>query len=79
MAIQIEGIEKTETAYEKDVNFTRDGVQYRVRIHWDWHDGYEATWLDNEDRFISTPDWAEDIHDIYFLLDYAKPHTEVSL
>jgi hypothetical protein len=79
MAIQIEGIEKKETAYDKHIHFVYQDIKYYVVIHWDDHDGYEATWLDNENRFISTPDWAEDIHDLYGTLDLAKAHTEVSL
>lgn len=77
--IKVGSLLKTETAYDKDVNFTRDDVEYRVIIHWDDHDGYEATWLDDEGRFISSPDWADEMDNLYSTLDLAKPHTEVSL
>jgi hypothetical protein len=33
--IEVGAVLKTETAYDKDITFTRDGVEYRVILHWD--------------------------------------------
>ena len=79
MALQIEGIEKKETAYDKHIHFVYQDTKYYVVLHWDDHDGFEATWLDDENRFISSPDWADEITNFYLELDLAKPHTWVSL
>ena len=72
---------KTETAYDKDMNLTVDGVEVRVILHWDMHDGFEYTWLDMENRFINTPAWAQKIEDdgemsIGFFLDGLQAHTK---
>ena len=76
--IEIGSILKTETAYDKDITFIREGVEYRVILHWDSHDGYEATWLDSEARFVSSPEWQDDDqHRLWEALDYAQPHTKV--
>ena len=77
--IEVGALLKTETAYDKDIDFTRDGVQYRVIIHWDDHDGYEATWLDSEGRFVSSPDWADELNNLYQTLDVAKPHSKIDI
>ena len=79
--IEVGAVLKTETAYDKDITFTRDGVEYRVIVHWDSHDGYEATWLDSEARFMSSPDWANDDENnrLYHTLDFAKAHTKVEV
>jgi hypothetical protein len=77
--IEVGAILKTETAYDKDITFIRDGVEYRVILHWDSHDGYEATWLDSEARFMTSPEWEDNDHRLYEALDYAKPHTNVEI
>ena len=48
-------------------------------MHWDSHDGYEATWLDSEARFMTSPEWEDNDHRLYEALDYAKPHTNVEI
>jgi hypothetical protein len=77
--IEVGSILKTETAYDKDITFTRDGMEYRVIVHWDSHDGYEATWLDSEARFVGEPDWLDTDHRLYQTLDFAKAHTNVEI
>ncbi len=77
--IEVGAVLKTETAYDKDITFTRDGVEYRVILHWDSHDGYEATWLDSEARFMSSPEWTEELNTLFHTLDFAKPHTKVEV
>ena len=57
---EVGAVIRTVTAYDKDIDFIKDGVKYRVILHCDDHDGFSITWLDSEDRFITTPDWLED-------------------
>ena len=57
---EVDSVLRTTTAYDKDIDFTYEGVKYRVILHWDDHDGFSITWLDSENRFITTPDWLED-------------------
>jgi hypothetical protein len=57
---EVGAVIRTVTAYDKDIDFINDGVKYRVILHWDDHDGFSITWLDSENRFITTPDWLED-------------------
>jgi hypothetical protein len=78
--IEVGSVIKTETSYDKDINFIREGKEYRVIVHWDTHDGYEATWLDSEARFISVPDWALELdHALYQTLDLAKEHATIEI
>jgi hypothetical protein len=49
-------------------------------LHWDWHDGFEATWLDDEGRFVSTPDWVDDEDDNFLCkLNAVKEHSKASI
>jgi hypothetical protein len=80
MDIEIGSVLKTETAYDKDMTITHDGKDYRVILHWDWKDGFEATWLDDEGRFISQPDWVNQEDDEFYLkLDGVKEHSKASI
>jgi hypothetical protein len=79
--IEVGALLKTETAYDKDMNITCDGQEVRVILHWDTHDGWDYTWLDMENRFIDTPEWAQKIEDegdmsIGFFLDGLEAHTK---
>jgi hypothetical protein len=81
--LEVGALLKTETAFDKDMNITVDGVEVRVILHWDVHDGYSVTWLDLEGRFISAPAWAQKIDDeatsypsgLGYMLDCLEPHT----
>lgn len=70
---------KIVTAYDKDIDVTVDGVEMRVILHWDDHDGYEMTWLDSEGRFITSPDWISEVYEFCLKLDGANTHSEVKL
>jgi len=83
--LQVGAMVKQVTAYDKDVNITgADGVEVRLILHWDSNDGYEFTWLDMENRFISAPAWAESFEEDYdkslgLFIDNFEPHTKVTL
>lgn len=77
--IKIGSLIKTETGYDKDIAFTYDGKEYRVILHWNTHEGFEATWLDDKGRFIYSPHWVDKDEDFYLKLDGCQAHTEVSL
>jgi hypothetical protein len=70
---------KSVTAYDKDFDLTIDGVEMRVILHWDDVDGFETTWLDKEGRFITSPDWLDEVEDFCLKLDGTEPHSKVSL
>jgi hypothetical protein len=53
MSIEINGIDKEEIAYDKSIQFTREGESYVVLLHWDKWDGYDLT-FNNCDE----PEWA---------------------
>jgi hypothetical protein len=77
MELEVGSILKTETAFDKDMTLIHDGKEYRVILHWDWHDGFEATWLDDEGRFMSTPKWVDDEDDnFYCKLNTIKEHSK---
>jgi hypothetical protein len=83
--IKIGATKVNETAYDKHMSITgMDGVEVRLILHWDENDGYEFTWLDKENRFISAPSWAENFEGEYerslgIFLDNLHPHTLVTL
>ena len=79
MEFEVGSILKTETAFDKDMTLTHDGKEYRVILHWDWHDGFEATWLDDEGRFVSTPDWVVNDDNFYCKLNTVKEHSKASI
>ena len=80
MELEIGSILKTETAFDKDITLIHDGKEYRVILHWDWHDGFEATWLDDYGRFVSTPKWVDDEDDnLLCKLNTMKEHSKVSI
>ena len=60
MSIEIKGITKEETAYDKYVQFTYEGESYSVLLHWDKWDGFDLTFteLDSTRNWIDAPDWA---------------------
>jgi hypothetical protein len=69
MSIEINGITKEETAYDKWVHFTYEGEEYHALLHWDNMDGYDLTFTDatRTANWVDTPNWAdewdEDEHD----------------
>jgi hypothetical protein len=69
MNIEINGVTKEETAYDKWVHFTHEGVEYHALLHWDMYDGFDLTFTDavRTANWVKTPDWAvewnEDEHD----------------
>ena len=77
--IKTGAMSKTVTSYDKDFDVTIDGVEMRIILHWDDHDGFELTCLDKEGRFTTLPDWAWEIHDIGYKLDCTEPHSTVKL
>jgi len=56
MSIEIQGVSKEETAFDKRISLEREGVEYSVLLHWDAYDGYDLKFLDGR-NFIPTPDW----------------------
>jgi hypothetical protein len=70
---------KGVTAYDKDFDLIIDGVEMRVILHWDDNDGFELTWLDKEGRFITSPDWLDEVEDFCLKLDSTEPHSKVKL
>jgi len=62
MSIEIKGITKEETAYDKRITFEREGVEYSVLLHWDSYDGYELNFLDGR-TFTDDPEWATEWED----------------
>lgn len=62
MEIKIQKSSKEETAWDKEITFEREGVEYKVLLHWDSYDGYELNFLDDR-RFIPNPDWVNDWQD----------------
>jgi hypothetical protein len=70
---------KGVTAYDKDFDLTIDGVETRVILHWDDMDGYELTWMDKEGRFITSPDWLDEVDDFCLKLDSTEAHSKVLL
>jgi hypothetical protein len=80
MDIEIGSVLKTETAYDKDMTITHDGKDYRVILHWNWEHGFEATWLDDEGRFVLQPDWVDQVgNEFYLKLDRVKEHSKASI
>ena len=59
MSIEIKGVTKEETAYDKRITFEREGIEYSVLLHWDSYDGYELNFLDGR-TFIPDPEWASE-------------------
>ena len=62
MNIEIKGITKEDTAYDKRITFERDGVEYSVLLHWDAYDGYDLQFLDGK-SYISDPEWVSEWQD----------------
>lgn len=62
MEIKIQKSSKEKTAWDKEITFEREGVEYKVLLHWDSYDGYELNFLDDR-RFIPNPDWVNDWQD----------------
>lgn len=54
MSITIKGVTKQNTAYDKQVTFERDGVEYFALLHWDSYDGYYLSFNGKD------PDWADE-------------------
>ena len=79
MQPQVISIEKQWTAYKKDMRLIYKGVEYRLILHWDTHDGFSMVWLDTEDRFISAPDrLGEDLDSIVMLDKLEVPNKVAS-
>ena len=62
MSITIKGITKEDTAWDKNITFEREGVEYSVLLHWDSYDGYELNFLEGR-SFIPNPDWVNEWQD----------------
>lgn len=62
MNITINGVTKEETAWDKQITFEREGVEYSVLLHWDSYDGYDLNFLDDR-RFIPNPEWVNEWQD----------------
>jgi hypothetical protein len=79
MSIELEvgSILKTETAFDKDMTITYQSKEYRVILHWDWNEGFEATWLDDEGRFVSSPEWAIEDENFLGKLNLVDAHKTV--
>ena len=58
MNITIKGVTKEDTAYDKNITFEREGVEYSVLLHWDSYDGYDLQFLGDR-KFIDAPEWAK--------------------
>ena len=56
MNIQIQGVSKEDTAWNKRITFEREGVEYSVLLHWDAYDGYDLNFTEGR-NFIPSPDW----------------------
>jgi hypothetical protein len=53
MSIEINGVVKEETAYDKEITFTYEGQEYAACLHWDKWDGYDLTFTE-----VAEPEWA---------------------
>ena len=59
MSIEITGVTKEDTAYDKRISFTYEGVEYRVLLHWDTYEGFDLEFLKEDGRtFTATPECA---------------------
>jgi hypothetical protein len=60
MSIEIKGVTKDETAYDKYVQFTYAGESYSILLHWDKYDGYDLTFTKVDETYttIDDPEWA---------------------
>lgn len=72
MTIKIKKATKEITAYDKNITFEREGVEYSVTLRWDAYDGYNI-YFDG----MAAPDWfwewEDDDHDgesLDWVLDY---------
>ena len=75
MNIEIAGVTKAETSYDKRISFTYESVEYRVLLHWDAYEGFDLHFLKEDGRtFTATPEWAvlwgdEDADSLEYRLD----------
>jgi hypothetical protein len=76
MSIEIKGVTKDETAYDKWIHFTHEGVEYHAQLHWDKYDGFDLHFTDatRSANWIDDPEWsimweAEDGESLEFILD----------
>jgi hypothetical protein len=58
MSIDIDGVTKEETSYEKRVSFTYEEQEYEVLLHWSLYDGFDLKFLGEGRSFIPAPKWA---------------------
>jgi hypothetical protein len=79
MELEIGAMEKSIVAYDKDFTFTYEGKEYRVIVHWSDMEGYSTTWIDNQGRFDTSPDWIDSLPRFSATLDKCQPHTKVEL
>jgi hypothetical protein len=83
MSIEINGVTKEDTAYDKWVHFTYEGEQYHALLHWDAYDGFDLTFTDavRTANWIKTPEWAGEWEDnnpeetLEYLLDRLTDQT----
>jgi hypothetical protein len=62
MKLEVKGITKEDTAWDKRITFEREGVEYSVLLHWDSYDGYDLNFLDGR-NFIPDPEWVSEWQD----------------
>ena len=62
MSIEINGVTKEDTAYDKWVHFTYEGEQYHALLHWDMYDGFDLAFTDavRTANWVKSPDWVWD-------------------
>jgi hypothetical protein len=51
--MEIKGVSKEETAYDKEITISYEGQEYQVVLHWDKWDGYDLRFINSD-----TPEWA---------------------
>jgi hypothetical protein len=69
MSIEIKGVSKEETAYDKEVTIFYQGQEYAVLLHWDSWSGFDVTFTNAKE-----PEWAINWEDnneesLAFMLD----------
>jgi hypothetical protein len=58
MTIEIKGISKEETAYDKEMTISYEGQEYEIVLHWDKWDGYDVRFTNADE-----PEWATNWED----------------
>jgi hypothetical protein len=56
--MEIKGVSKEETAYDKEMTISYEGQEYQVVLHWDKWDGYDLRFINSD-----TPEWVSEWED----------------